>query len=400
MTSPRIAIVGAGPAGLTAALAACRLGLEVTVFEQASDFRRIGGGIAIQDNGQRVLEALGLLESFRPIMRHCPMAALELPGGKLLVAVDLRKASFLRHFPAVVLRYELQEYLLAAAISERVDVQFGRRCTGLSLDGDSTKLRFADGSEHECDVVIACDGINSRTRESAGLLARKTDIGRAYIRGVAEFRVDESKIREIWGPDGRLFGIAPLPGDKAYFYCSVPLGQWQEIVRGGLEKWIETWNGYGPDAISILRAVPDWDQVNYDELHEINLESWYKVPVFVVGDAAHAMTPYLGQCANCAMVDALVLMQLLARAVDAGNNLEEVGQTYESLRKAFVTRTQTMSRHHGNLITLSLTPARIVRNWLLPVVTKVDWLSRRGMLLASGYNPKEESYFRIPSGRV
>ena len=271
---------------------------------------------------------------------------------------------------------------------------------GLSLDGDSTKLRFADGSEHECDVVIACDGINSRTRESAGLLARKTDIGRAYIRGVAEFRVDESKIREIWGPDGRLFGIAPLPGDKAYFYCSVPLGRWQEIVRGGLEKWIETWNSYGPDAISILRAVPDWDQVNYDELHEIKLERWYKVPVFVVGDAAHAMAPYLGQGANCAMVDALVLMQLLARAIEAGNNLEEVGQTYESLRKAFVTRTQTMSRQHGNLITLSLTPARIVRNWLLPVVTKVDWLSRRGILLASGYNPKEESYFRIPSGRV
>ena len=73
MGNPRIAIVGAGPAGLTAALAGRKLGLEVTVFEQAHDFKRIGGGIAIQDNGQRVLDTLGLLESFRPYMRLCPL---------------------------------------------------------------------------------------------------------------------------------------------------------------------------------------------------------------------------------------------------------------------------------------------------------------------------------------
>ncbi len=225
-------------------------------------------------------------------------------------------------------------------------------------------------------------------------MAEQKNIGKAYIRGVAEFRVEESKIREIWGPDGRLFGIDPLPGDKAYFYCSVPIGRWQDIVRTGLEEWIETWNSYGSDAIAVLRAVPDWEGVNYDELHEIKLKNWYKVPVFVVGEAAHAMTPYLGQGANSAMVDALVLMQLLARAFEVGDSLEEVGRTYESLRKAFVTRIQAMSRQQGNLSTLSFAPARIVRNWLLPLVLKVGWLNRRGVLLASGHNPKEEQYFQ------
>ncbi len=86
MKKARIAIVGAGPAGLTAALAGRKLGLEVTVFERAPDFRRIGGGIAIQDNGQRVLETLGLLESFRPIMRLCPLGTFEVPGRSFPLA--------------------------------------------------------------------------------------------------------------------------------------------------------------------------------------------------------------------------------------------------------------------------------------------------------------------------
>ena len=96
-----IAIVGAGPAGLTAALALRRLGLEVTVFEQSKDFRRIGGGIVLHDNGQRVLQALGLLDSFRPHLQPCPVIAAELCRGRPSGAVDFDRFSPpLRHLPA------------------------------------------------------------------------------------------------------------------------------------------------------------------------------------------------------------------------------------------------------------------------------------------------------------
>jgi 2-polyprenyl-6-methoxyphenol hydroxylase-like FAD-dependent oxidoreductase len=119
MLSP-IAVVGAGPAGLTAALALRRLGLEVTVFEQAEDFQRIGGGIVLHDNGQRVLEALGLLEGFRPHLQPCPVIAAELCSGRVLGTADFGRFSPpLRHLPAVVLRHQLQEHLLAAARQRR-----------------------------------------------------------------------------------------------------------------------------------------------------------------------------------------------------------------------------------------------------------------------------------------
>lgn len=211
-------------------------------------------------------------------------------------------------------------------------------------------------------------------------------------------RVEAPKLREIWSPDGRLFGIAPLPGDRAYFYCSVPLARWQGILQGHLEAWIGSWDGLGPDVAAVLKAVPDWERVNYDELHEIRLERWYRGPVFVVGDAAHAMTPYLGQGANCAMVDSLVVMQLLARAVRKGEDLKGVGRTYESLRRSFVSRIQTMSRRQGVLATASFAPARFLRNLLLPLTLKVSWLSRPGMRLGTGYHPQEEPYFQFAPG--
>jgi 2-polyprenyl-6-methoxyphenol hydroxylase-like FAD-dependent oxidoreductase len=88
-----IAVVGAGPAGLTAALALRRLGLEVTVFEQAKDFQRIGGGIVLHDNGQRVLQALGLLDSFRPHLQPCPVITAQRCDGRVLGAVDFGRFS-------------------------------------------------------------------------------------------------------------------------------------------------------------------------------------------------------------------------------------------------------------------------------------------------------------------
>jgi len=84
---------GGGPAGLTAALALRRLGLEAAVFEQAQDYRLIGGGIVLHDNGQRVLAALGLLDSLRPRLQPCPVIAAELCGGRVLGAVDFGRFS-------------------------------------------------------------------------------------------------------------------------------------------------------------------------------------------------------------------------------------------------------------------------------------------------------------------
>ncbi|MBI3272047.1 MAG: FAD-dependent monooxygenase [Planctomycetes bacterium] len=392
----RVGIVGAGPAGLTAAIAARRLGLEVALFEQSEDRPAIGGGILLHSNGQRVLESLALLESFRPRIRPAHVAAVETVFGGRLSQLDFRELAIPHSGGAVVLRHDLQEHLRAGAEQAGVEVRFGHRFQSLSLDAPGAELRFENGHRHACDVVLAADGVHSPVRDAAGIRSRKRVLGEAYLRGVAERPVEDSTLKELWASDGRRFGICPLPGERAYFYCTVPLGGWQEIRHGRLRGWIEAWATHGPEAVAILKAVRDWDAVNYSELTEVVLERWHRAPVFVVGDAAHAMTPNFGQGANSSMVDALVVAQLLARAAREGRGLAEVGREYEALRKPFVSRVQAAARRAGRVAALQFMPARWLRDGLLRLGGGAPGFQRETLLMVAGYNPSEEPFLCAP----
>ena len=388
----RIGIVGAGPAGLIAAIAAKRLGFEVAVFEQAPDFHAVGGGIGIQANGMQVLAALSLLEPFRPSLRLCMRARLHGPPDTVLTDVDLGQLEVPYAGFGVVLRYELQSYLLAAARRDGVRIELGARCAGLDLSPSPT-LRFDDGTAHACDVVIGCDGIRSRVRESAGLGGRSREIGEAYLRCVAERRLDdELAIGEYWANDGRRLGMFPLVGDRTYLFCSVPLGGWEEIRTQRLGEWIESWRDFGAEGLAMLEAVPDWSRVNYDELKEITLPHWSRPPVFLAGDAAHAMTPNLGQGANSAMVDALVLVRLFAEVLAAGGTLEQVAGRYERLRRRFVTGIQRAARQGGAMAAWTSAPARLVRNGLIRTAMAIPPTRRRALRMTAGYHPPEQRY--------
>jgi 2-polyprenyl-6-methoxyphenol hydroxylase-like FAD-dependent oxidoreductase len=175
-------------------------------------------------------------------------------------------------------------------------------------------------------------------------------------------------------------GIAPLPGARTYFWCTAPLGRWPQTLHGGLEAWIASWAGH-PKPGAVLGAVGDWSRVNYDEPVQVQVRQWYRPPVFLIGDAAHAMTPYLGQGANNALVDALVLSRLLARELQGHGALEAVGRRYQAIRGRFTRLVQASSRRQGDLATLSWIPARGLRDRLLPVVAGASWLQRRSALV-------------------
>ncbi len=378
-------MVGAGPAGLVAAIAGRMHEHEVHVFEQAPDFARVGGGVMLHSNGQRVLEKLGLLESFRPHMRLTQKLAIELPDGKVLQTADYGKVAVRHNQAAVVLRYELQEHLLAHAMRLGVPVHFGRRCE----HADGAKLSFTDGSTAEAEVVIAADGIHSKVRACAGLVAEEESTGQAFIRAVAPLPTDDDRVREILSPDGRRFGICPLPGARTYFFCRVPFG-WNTTIAPDATRraeWIDSWHA-GPDAERLLRSVEDWSRASYDELHELHLERWSNPPTFVVGDAAHAMTPNLGQGANSAMVDSLVLMQLLAEQDD----LSVVAREYEALRRPFVTKIQKTAHRMGSFLGAENAPARWLRDLALQLGGRSDWLMQSSLKLMAGYQPAEERF--------
>lgn len=382
MSSKRIAVVGAGPAGLVAALTGKRLNLDVAVYEQAPDFRRVGGGIMIHSNGQRVLDALGLLESFEPQMFLATRGLVALGDGKILGETDFREIEVPFNRGAVILRYTLQEHLLEAARRAGVPVHFNRRCDAIELHDDKrATLKFSDNTAETFDVVIACDGIHSRVRDAAGFDFKKIAVNEGWLRGVVSVPPKDAVFREIWGDDGRRFGVSPLVGEKTYFYCRVPVGEWEEIRAKRLNEWIASWKTFGEDA------------VNYSELFEIRAAKWHKPPVFLTGDAAHAMTPNIGQGANSSMVDAFILMQMLADAFQKDEPLESVGQKYDALRRPFVTKLQTTARQAGRLAASTSPFAHIFRNLMFAATSRLPALRRTSLRHLTGYNPREEEFF-------
>jgi 2-polyprenyl-6-methoxyphenol hydroxylase-like FAD-dependent oxidoreductase len=350
----------------------------------------------LHDNGQRVLQALGLLEGFRPHLQPCSVITAERCGGRVLGTANFgRFCPPLRHLPAVVLRRQLQDHLLAAARAAGVEVRFGRRVVAAHPAGDAAVLRFADGTSQRAGIVLASDGAGSPTRASLQLPTRRQRRGRAYLRGVADLGWQQPKIRELWYPDGRIFGTAPLPDARTYFWCTAPRGRWPQTLDGDLAAWIASWAGCHPTPQAVLGAVRDWSRVNYDQPLEVQARCWSRPPVFLVGDAAHAMTPYLGQGANSALVDALVLSRLLARELHGRGDLAALAGRYEGVRRRFTRLLQTSSRRQGDLATLGWAPARGLRDRPLPLLASPSWLQRRSALLTAGYNPAEQELLSL-----
>jgi len=391
-----IAIVGGGPGGLAAAIAAAQAGFRPIVFERAQRFDRVGGAVGIQGNGLSVLDALGLLDTFRQHIREVSTAVVESPPGRIISRVDFTEPGSPYSGFAVAMRADLQSVLLRHALDAGVQIHFDRLCTGAQVSGNRTILTFQDQATHSADLVIAADGVHSRVRDSLGFKLKRTVVGEAFLRAVAPIEhPDPSRYGEFWGTDGRRAGAFPLPGAQTYLFCSVPLGQWQTIRERHLAEWLAGWQNFGPPITTLMRSV-DWNTAVYDELQDVRVETWHRGGIFLIGDAAHTMTPNLGQGANSALVDALVLINILSDARSRAVGIQEVGATYMRIRKKFVTRIQQSALMGGEMAAWTFAPLRYFRDSLFRTVSRVGSMRRASLELASGYNPAELEWIRSP----
>jgi len=397
MSEFRVAIVGAGPAGLTAAITARRCGLEVDVFEQAPRFARIGGAVGIQSNGLRVLDLLGLLPRADLVLQY--EAMIESPPGRVVSRADFRPLNLPHAGFAVMLRCDLQELLVAALRELGTEVRHDERCTGVALADGAADLRFASGDVRRFDVVIACDGVRSAVRDALGFHVRRRAIGEAYLRLVSGRAAEPSKVGEFWGRDARRLGIFPLSRGRTYLFCSVPIGEWDSIRDHRLEAWISSWNDFGTHATALLEEV-DWTGAVYDELTDLRVASWHRGAVFLIGDAAHAMTPNLGQGANSAMVDGVVLIRLLAAARKEPDALARVGARYEAIRRPFVTRLQNAALLGGWMASFRSPAARWMRDHAVRLSQGIESTRRASLRLLAGANRAEYELLSEPLGRV
>jgi 6-hydroxynicotinate 3-monooxygenase len=350
MTRPlSIAIVGAGMGGLASAAALRRVGIDVTVYEQATQFTRLGAGIQIGCNAMKVLRELGLEQRLRQ-QSFYPRSWNNRDWRTGEVKFDMI-------FGEVAEKKFGAPYLLAhrgdlhAALASAVPdpcIKLSHKLIGLDETRDGVHLAFADGATAVADAVIGADGVHSAVRNMlfgaaplnfTGRIAYRTTFPAALLKGN---KIDDCT--KWWGEDRHIVIYYVKPDrSEVYFVTSQPepdfkIESWS--AKGDVKELRRAFEGFDPQVGNVLAACPDvhkWALVDRD-----SLDRWGQGNVTLLGDACHPMTPYMAQGAAMAMEDAAVLSRCLDGV--ARDGVAQAFQRFEATRKERTTRVQRTSR--------------------------------------------------------
>ncbi|MGO9908494.1 MAG: FAD-dependent monooxygenase [Solirubrobacteraceae bacterium] len=314
----RVAIIGGGIGGLTAARALCRRGIEVAIYESAPELREIGAGVALGPNAMKVLRSLGLEDDVRAIAGRWEWALTR--NGKTGRVISKtgreQQASLFGSAGATAHRADLLDVLSNSVPSELVTL--GTRCIGVEPDGPVAVARFEDGAEVEADLIVGADGIHSAVRASLFGPDAPRFTGKICYRSVVPVEAvpggpPPNDNAQWLGPHGTIV-LYPVRRDELInvvcHYDDEGYRHESWVSRCEQAEVLERYRGWHESLLRIFSAGEVWYKwALYDR---DPIPRWSRGRVGVLGDAAHPMLPYLGQGACQAIEDGCVLAAALA----------------------------------------------------------------------------------------
>lgn len=367
----RAEIVGGGFAGLTAACALAQRGWLVRVHERARDLRTSGAGIYIYENGLRVLEALG---AYTDAVAGAPVAhTREVRDERNRVISVHRWESASRVFSIV--RQQVINALADAAKRHGAEIVTASEAVAATPSGE---LLFADGRRTRTDLVVAGDGTNSKLRDSLGLVAQRKRLPDGAIRVLID-KTDEERTSseagttiEYWSGSRRVL-YTPCSQDRIYVALTMLDN---DAIATAVPLCKEAWTAWFPHLRKLIARIPDrnGDGGRYDRFELIKLKHWSSGHVAVVGDAAHALPPNIGQGGGCAMMNGLSLAVFLDRFDDVPTALE----AWERHERPLTDHTQRMSY----LLGLPTTWPPALRAIALGLAGRSQWVREQRTLTA------------------
>jgi salicylate hydroxylase len=344
----RVAVVGGGIGGVATALALHRRGLDVHLYEQAPELKEVGAGVAIQPNGVKMLERLGLGDDLRRAGAKWVDPQFRRQDGTFAASMWPPEIAGSIAFYGMH-RADLLDMFVSRLPAERIHT--GHRCVGFEQGADDATVIFANGARVSAGAVIGADGIHSALQQYVVDPARPLFSGSVAHRGLitaASVGWPAGQMRN-WLGAGKHFLVFPVRANELVNYVGFVTTE---------EQTRESWSAPG-DPEELRRAFAGWDPMAEAILAQARhtfrwglydrepLATWTNGRLTLLGDAAHPMLPHAGQGANQAIEDAVAVATILAHA--KRDSAPRALQLYEQVRREQAARVQRSSRFNGAL---------------------------------------------------
>ena len=369
-----------------------RAGHRISWFERFSTPAPIGAGIVLQPTGQAVLAELGLLGSIASraaridrllcVSEH-GRTLVDLSYSELAARVDARRDGAVDPHGLGVHRGVLFETLFAAAKSEGCEMHLGTEIQRTSSDAAGRWLNDAEGDTHgPFDLVVVADGAGS-TLLDPSVSRRTSPYAWGALWAVVKGHPSQGGARMLFQrvrSARQMLGILPTgrgPGadgdELVSLYWSLRADTLEVFRRRGLQAWKAEVLALEPDASPLLERIEDLSQLVFGAYRDVSMRRWHGERIVWLGDAAHAMSPQLGQGANLALSDARGLAQALSQQPSVGAALAE----YTRARRAPLEFYQRATRALTPLFQSDSRVMGIVRDVVMPLGLAIPYVRRR-----------------------
>jgi 2-polyprenyl-6-methoxyphenol hydroxylase-like FAD-dependent oxidoreductase len=331
-------IIGGGIAGLATAISLNKIGINTLIFEAAPRIRAVGAGLGLGANAMMAFKKINLLDEVINEGRILNSFSIYDQNGKLITKTDNKKISEKFGVNNFTIHRANLHQLLISKINPKT-IYTNKKVISVDQNNDSIKLQFQDGSTHETEFLIAADGIHSSIRKKILPDVQLRFAGYTCWRAV----IDNSKLNlnescEIWGL-GKRFGIVPLANNKIYWFACVNSTQNNSNMAkykiSDIKKKFVEFNG---SVQTILDETKNEDLLWNDIIDIKPINHFAYNNILLIGDAAHATTPNMGQGACQAIEDAVIISDEIIK----NRKLKEAFINFENrrLKKThFVTNT-------------------------------------------------------------
>lgn len=325
----KIDIIGAGIGGLTAAIAFQKKGFTVRIFEQAKFLTPAGAGIILASNAMQVFKHLNLNTDIQLAGQTISSMNITKPNLRRLSRVSL--ADFENTYKVkntAIHRGDLQMILLNKI--DKKHIFLGHTLKSIMPLENGQKLIFENGEEILSNILIGADGIHSTVRKSVVSKAKIRWANQVCWRGIVNYSLPDqyhNQLNEAWGKGSR-FGIVPLPDNRVYWYALKTLKKGVVLNVSDINTYFSE---YAPLINNIIHETKDTSIHEAEITDLLPLDNWFNHQICLIGDAAHAMTPNMGQGACQAIEDAYILAECLHK-----HPTKQAFETYQKRRQSKV----------------------------------------------------------------